>query len=159
AAGIPTTFYDLPSNYPPSPSAHGHHRCICGMGTPDMLGTAGTYQHFSEDCPPEGVDHGSGKQSRLTFENDTARATLVGPEKSSLKTRQQAKVDFLIHRDRDADAAAIDIQGQRLLLKAGQWSRWTKIDFTFSLPWFVLNKKLAGICRFYLQSVRDNFRL
>ena len=37
-AGIPSTFYDLPSNYPPSPSQHGHHRCICGMGTPDMLG-------------------------------------------------------------------------------------------------------------------------
>ena len=38
AAGIPSTFYDLPSNYPASPSQHGHHRCICGMGTPDMLG-------------------------------------------------------------------------------------------------------------------------
>ena len=38
AAGIPSTFYDLPSNYPASPSHHGHHRCICGMGTPDMLG-------------------------------------------------------------------------------------------------------------------------
>src|SRR5262249_20033175 len=39
AAGVPTTFYDLPSNYPPSPSQHGHHRCLCGMGTPDMLGS------------------------------------------------------------------------------------------------------------------------
>src|SRR5947209_3885707 len=27
AAGIPSTFYDLPSNYPPSPSQHGQHRC------------------------------------------------------------------------------------------------------------------------------------
>ena len=39
AAGVPTTFYDLPSNYPPSASQHGHHRCLCGMGTPDMLGS------------------------------------------------------------------------------------------------------------------------
>ena len=31
AAGVPSTFYDLPSNYPASPSHHGHHRCICGM--------------------------------------------------------------------------------------------------------------------------------
>ena len=53
AAGVPSTFYDLPSNYPPSPSQHGHHRCICGMGTPDMLGTYGTYQHFAEDGPTE----------------------------------------------------------------------------------------------------------
>ncbi len=33
-AGVPSTFYDLPSNYPASPSHHGHHRCLCGMGTP-----------------------------------------------------------------------------------------------------------------------------
>ena len=52
-AGIPSTFYDLPSNYPPSPSRYGHHRCISGMGTPDMLGTYGTYQHFAEDGPAE----------------------------------------------------------------------------------------------------------
>ncbi|HQU47502.1 MAG TPA: alkaline phosphatase family protein [Pirellulales bacterium] len=51
AAGIPSTFYDLPSNYPPSPSQHGHHRSIAGMGTPDMLGTYGTYQHFADNNP------------------------------------------------------------------------------------------------------------
>ncbi len=51
AAGVPTTFYDLPCNYPPSPSKHKHHRCIAGMGVPDMLGTYGTYQQFAEDGP------------------------------------------------------------------------------------------------------------
>jgi predicted AlkP superfamily phosphohydrolase/phosphomutase len=48
---IESTFYFLPSNYPPSPSNHGHHRCLAGMGTPDLLGTYGTYQHFAEDGP------------------------------------------------------------------------------------------------------------
>jgi len=48
-AGICSTFYDLPSNYPPSPSKYGHHRCLSGMGTPDLLGTYGTYQHFAEN--------------------------------------------------------------------------------------------------------------
>ena len=85
AAGVPSTFYDLPSNYPASPSHHGHHRCICGMGTPDMLGTYGTYQYFAEDGPPEPLDEGGGKRSRLTFEDETARARIVGPEDSLLK--------------------------------------------------------------------------
>jgi predicted AlkP superfamily phosphohydrolase/phosphomutase len=62
ATGVPTTFYDLPSNYPPSPSHHGHHRCICGMGTPDMMGSYGIFQHFAEDCPEEVIDHGNGKR-------------------------------------------------------------------------------------------------
>ncbi len=159
AAGVPTTFYDLPSNYPPSPSQHGHHRCICGMGTPDMLGTYGIFQHFSEDCPPEGIDHGSGKQSRVTFERETARATLVGPDNTFLKTPRAVNIEFLVHRDREANAVVIEIQGQKILLKEGQWSRWTKVEFEFSLPSFVSNEKRGGICRFYLQQVADPFRL
>jgi predicted AlkP superfamily phosphohydrolase/phosphomutase len=159
AAGVPSTFYDLPSNYPPSPSQHGRHRCLAGMGTPDMLGTAGTYQHYSEDCPAEGVDAGSGRQSQLTFENETARATLVGPENTFLKTPRPVSVEFLVHRDRQANAAVVEIQGQKILLRAGQWSRWTKIDFTFSLPSLIPDEKRSGICRFYLQKVAPNFRL
>src|SRR5262245_32863489 len=64
AAGIPSTFYALPSNYPPSPSPHGHHRCIAGMGTPDMLGTYGTYQHFAQNNPLE-AEEGIGKRTLL----------------------------------------------------------------------------------------------
>jgi predicted AlkP superfamily phosphohydrolase/phosphomutase len=129
------------------------------MGTPDMLGTYGVFQHFAEDCPPEGVDHGSGKQSHLTFDNETARATLVGPEHTFLQTPRPITVDFLVHRDRQANAAVIEIQGQRILLRKGQWSRWTKINFEFGMPWFVPNEVRTGICRFYLQDVAPPFRL
>jgi predicted AlkP superfamily phosphohydrolase/phosphomutase len=159
AAGVPTTFFDLPSNYPPSPSQHGHHRCICGMGTPDMLGTYGVFQYFSEDCPEAGIDTGSGKQSRLRFEGETARASLVGPENSFLKTPRPVNIDFLVHRDRDADAVVVEIQGQKILLKKGQWSRWTTINFEFSLPCFLPNEERRGICRFYLQNVSEPLRL
>jgi predicted AlkP superfamily phosphohydrolase/phosphomutase len=158
AAGVPTTFYHLPSNYPPSPSQHGHHRCICGMGTPDMLGTYGVFQHFAEDCPPEGIDHGNGKRSRLTFDNETAHATLVGPDNPFLETPRPATIDFLVHRDRAANAAVIEIQGQRILLRQGQWSRWTSINFDIRQLSLVPNR-VSGIIRFYLQSVAPPFRL
>jgi predicted AlkP superfamily phosphohydrolase/phosphomutase len=154
AVGVPTTFYDLPSNYPPSPSQHGHHRCLSGMGTPDMLGTYGTYQHFAEDCPPEGVDEGSGKRSRLSFEVETARATITGPMNEFLKAPAPVLVEFRIHRDRHANGAAIEVQGHKLLLKAGQWSRWMELTFAL-LP----TRSVTGICRFYLQEVAPNFRL
>jgi predicted AlkP superfamily phosphohydrolase/phosphomutase len=154
-AKIPSTFYDLPSNYPPSPSHHGHHRCLCGMGTPDMLGTYGTYQHFAENGPDEPVEEGGGKRFTLKFVGETARAGLVGPENILLKSPRPIIVDFLVHRDRQANAAIIEVQGQKILLKEGQWSRWTKL--TFELPWFTPN--VSGICRFYLQEVAPNFRL
>jgi predicted AlkP superfamily phosphohydrolase/phosphomutase len=158
AAGVPTTFYDLPSNYPPSPSQHGHHRCLCGMGTPDMLGSYGTYQYFAEDVPAEGVEEGGGKRSRLSFSVETAAATLVGPENSLLKDPRPIPVEFLVHRDREANAAVIDVQGQRILLRAGQWSRWTKLHFEL-LPGYVPKNAVSGIVRFYLQEVSPNFRL
>jgi predicted AlkP superfamily phosphohydrolase/phosphomutase len=158
-AGIPSTFYDLPSNYPPSPSHHGNHRCISGLGTPDMLGTYGTYQHYAEDGPPETVDEGGGKRSRLSFVEETARATLVGPENSFLKEPRPVSAQLLVHRDQKANAAVIEVQDRKILLSAGQWSRWIKLDFELTTPALLPNKHVSGICRFYLQEVAPNFRL
>ena len=156
--GVPSTFYDLPCNYPPSPSAHGHHRCLAGMGTPDLLGGYGTYQHFAEDGPADPRDESGGRRSQLLFDNETARATLVGPENSMLRTPMPIHLDFLVHRDQAAKAAVIEIQGRRIILREGEWSRWTKLDFSLSTPWFY-SSDISGICRFYLQEVSPNFRL
>lgn len=161
AEGIPSTFYDLPSNYPPSPSQHGHHRCLCGMGTPDMLGEGsfGTYQHFADNGPDEPTDREGGKESKLVFERETARAQIVGPLNDSLKQPRPTTVEFLVHRDRASKAAVIEVQGHKIVLKEDQWSRWTKLDFELSMPWFAPNGHASGICRFYLQEVTPNFRL
>jgi predicted AlkP superfamily phosphohydrolase/phosphomutase len=159
AAGVPSTFYDLPCNYPPSPSHHGHHRCIAGMGTPDLLGSYGTYQYFGENVGAEPVEEEGGRRTRLTFESDTARAALVGPVNDWLRTLRPIAVDFLVHRDREANAAVLDVQGRRIILRAGEWSRWTQLDFKASGPALGLDKHASGICRFYLQEVAPTFRL
>lgn len=158
-AGVPSTFYDLPSNYPPSPSKCGHHRCICGMGTPDVLGSYGTYQYFAENGPAEPLTEGGGKRFKLTFENETAHARLVGPENSLLKTPEPVHLDFRVHRDRAANAAVIEFPGKRVVLKPGQWSRWVRLNFELSTPAFLPPKTVTGICRLYLQEVAPNFRL
>ena len=159
ARKIPTTFYDLPSNYPPSPSQYGHHRCLCGMGTPDVLGTYGTYQHFSEDAPAEGVDEGGGRRTRLVFEGDSARATLIGPQNSLLKSPRPVTVEFDVHRDRRSNAVLLEVQGRKLMLAPGQWSRWVQLDFQLSAPAPLPTQHASGICRFYLQAVSPLVRL
>jgi predicted AlkP superfamily phosphohydrolase/phosphomutase len=159
AAGVPSTFYDLPSNYPPSPSRHGHHRCLCGMGTPDMLGTYGTYQFFSEDGPSETTEVEGGYLSWLTFQNDTARGRIIGPEDSLRKAPRPTSVEFEVHRDLSARAVVIDVQGQRFVLEPGQWSPWVKLQFSLSAPAFVPGPTAAGLCRFYLQRVSPQVRL
>lgn len=159
AAGIPSTFYALPSNYPPSPSPYGNHRCLSGLGTPDMLGTYGTYQHFADDGPLQPVEEGGGKRFRLTFQNETAQARIVGPEDAFLRRPRPLSVEFLVHRDRQAGAAAIELQGRRILLKAGQWSPWIPLAFELTMPALVPDRRISGICRFYLQRVSPDFRL
>ncbi|MHC4741969.1 MAG: alkaline phosphatase family protein, partial [Planctomycetota bacterium] len=47
----------------------------------------------------------------------------------------------------------------KILLAEGQWSRWIKLDFEMSMPAFVPNNHVSGICRFYLQEVSPNLRL
>lgn len=159
AKGIPSTFYDLPSNYPPSPSQYGHHRCLCGMGTPDMLGGYGTYQHYSEDCPDEGVNEGGGLRTKLVFERETAVTRIIGPEDALRKKPVATEVELKIHRDRGSNAAVLEVAGRRLVLKAGEWSGWVKLPFRMSTPAFLPSQAVGGICRFYLQEVAPNFRL
>lgn len=158
-AGINSAFYDLPSNYPPSPSKYGHHRCLSGMGTPDMLGTYGTYQHFAEDGPYQTKNVGGGKHSGLHFENETANIRLVGPGNDFLKQSRPSFIDFSVHRDKQSRAAVIEIQNNRILLGEGQWSPWLKVNFKLSMPAFMPDKELSAICRFYLQEIEPNFRL
>ncbi len=158
--GIPSTFYDLPCDYPATPCKHGHHhRCLSGMGTPDLLGDWGTYQHFAEDGPPETRDEQGGKRSRLSFVNDTASASLIGPQNASLKAPQPARIEMLVHRDRRAEAAVIDLPDRKVVLRAGQWSPWIKLDFRLSAPLYLPDSRVSGICRFLLQEVSPNFRL
>jgi len=159
-AGIYSTFYDLPSNYPPSPSKYGNHQCLAGMGTPDMLGTYGTYQHFAENGPVRPRDEGGGRRSMLFFENnEVAPAQIIGPTNALLKNPKPMTIDFLVHRDTNSNAAVIEIQGKKILLKKGLWSKWLKLDFELEMPAFMPDKDIGGICRFYLQEVSPNFRL
>jgi len=159
-AGIASTFYDLPSNYPPSPSKFGHHRCLSGMGTPDMLGSYGTYQYFTEDGPEETEYVDGGIHSKITLADETSRPlTLEGPANSLLKTPEASRVDFVVHRDTLADAVVVEIQGHTLILNQGQWSEWVPLDFNLSTPSIMPDRELSGICRFYLQEVSPCLRL
>jgi len=159
AAGIQTHIYEMPSNFPPSPSPHGRHRALAGLGTPDMQGTYGTYQHFAEDGPYRPKNDGGGVRSRIVFKNDSGRAELTGPMNTVLKEPEPTTAAFAVHRDRENDAVLIEIQNQRILLKRGQWSQWLRLDFRFAMPSFVPDEHQSGICKFYLQEVAPNFRL
>jgi predicted AlkP superfamily phosphohydrolase/phosphomutase len=156
-ASIASHVYMMPSNFPPSRSEYGNHRSLSGMGTPDIVGTNGTYQYFAEDVPARTADTTGMKLNRIVFKNNAAEIELTGPNNIFLKKPQATIIKCLVHRDRHANSAVLEIQNERILLKQGQWSDWTRLDFELSKPGF--DKHISGICRFYLQEASPNFRL
>ena len=157
-AGVSVWIYDIPANYPPSPSEHGHVHCLAGMGVPDLLGGYGTYQFFSEDTLVR-KNEGGGMRTPLVFRGDRATLRLVGPDNSVLKRPAATHVELSVFRHPTAAAARIDWQGRTVVLNEGEWSDWQRVDFELEMPQFLPNRIVPGICRFYLQEVRPNFRL
>ena len=156
AAGVPATFYDLPSNYPPSPSHHGHYRCISGMGTPDMLGTYGTYQHFADDGPAEAARRGRRQaiQAGVRAAN-TASAHIVGPV-NTLEKEPQPAVRRVPRPPRPARRTrpSSRSRARKSCSRPAQWSRWTKLNF--ELPWYDF-ASVGGIVRFLSPGGRASF--
>jgi predicted AlkP superfamily phosphohydrolase/phosphomutase len=157
-AGIPSCFYDIPSNYPPSPSTDGNHCCLSGMGTPDLMGGYGTYQLFSSRLRKDKQKSG-GIHKPIKFKSDAAKVALTGPTNVLLKNPQETQAEFTVYRDRKAGLARIEFQGRTLILKPGEWTDWQQVDFTLDMPSFLPNEKATGICRFLLQEVSPHFRL
>ncbi len=157
-AGVPVAMYDIPSNYPPSKSHHGHMCCLSGMGVPDLLGTYGTYQFFSSDTHRT-LDEPGGIRKPLTFTDHAAKGSLVGPDNTSLKKPMRTTIPFYVYRHPRDPVARIEVQGQTIVLREGEWSDWRQLDYSLDMPPFLPNAHVGGICRFYLQSVHPQFRL
>ncbi len=160
-AGVPIRIYDIPANYPPSPSPHGHMCCLSGMGVPDLLGTlGGTYQFFSETTVlARDEPAGGGTRRPLVFKNNAATAALSGPQNVYHRDGVSAEVPFVIYRHPTDRSARIEIQNKTVVLKEGEWSDWQSLDFELEMPSLLPNAHVSGICRFYLQKVHPSLRL
>src|SRR5262249_11153270 len=51
------------------------------------------------------------------------------------------------------------VQNRRIVLRAGDWSRWVRLDFEITTPSPLPSRHVSGICRFYLKAVAPTFRL
>jgi hypothetical protein len=76
--GIETTVVRMPANFPPSGSAT---RELSGMGTPDILGTYGTFSFFTS-APSASTDRSlsGGAVYAVDASNGVVHGTIEGPE-------------------------------------------------------------------------------
>jgi predicted AlkP superfamily phosphohydrolase/phosphomutase len=149
--GIPTTVMRAPADYPPSGTADHE---LSGMGTPDILGTYGTFSFYSSDPFFERKSVGGGNLYPLDYWDDIASGQLHGPPNPFLKDPTDLTVDFKVYVDPKEAAALIHVGDEERVLKAGEWSDWVPVDFEM-----IPTQHLHGIVRFYLRSVRPEVEL
>ncbi len=165
AAGVDTTVFRMPVNFPPVQSGG---RSFAGMGTPDLLGTHGTYSFFTS-APLANEAGMTGRIELVDVIDQRVSAQLQGPPSPFRRRRiprgratggaieyehPEMTVDFEVHIDRDAPVARVTVEETVLVLNEGEWSDWVRVRFD-AAPGIAM----SALARFYLQQVRPVFRL
>ena len=147
---IPAVTLRLPSNFPPSGKKA---RSISGMGTPDILGTYGTFSFFTTK-PYVITDMTGGRVFIVSSFDNKVEAKIKGPTNTFLEERPDAEIPFTAYIDPDYRAAKIVVEDEEVVLSEGEWSDWVTLKFNL-IPF----ASAQGIVRFYLKSVKPDFEL
>jgi predicted AlkP superfamily phosphohydrolase/phosphomutase len=170
--GVKSTILTVPITFPPEEVEHGE--LLAGLPLPDLRGTVGTFYYWATDLTSfeEGNTEFGGYLKTLLFEGGVAETVLKGPENpilrqeerelrdkkkgGALSDSEQKRLDELgkgkdvlvpvkVKWQENQQQAEIEVQGQKLTLKAGQWSEWVPLSFKFN---FLITVK--GMTQFYL---------
>jgi predicted AlkP superfamily phosphohydrolase/phosphomutase len=150
--GIPNTIFRIPSNFPPVP-AKG--KTLSGMGTPDLRGTYGTFSFYTDDPTAVAGSVEGGQIIPVQVENSRVTANLIGPDNSFRKGSPAALEPFSVAVDPLEPAAKLTVQNHEFILREGEWSDWTRVEFQL-IPLF---GNVKGMCRFYLKQAHPRFQL
>lgn len=170
--GLRSTIFRIPVNFPPV-KAPG--RAFAGMGTPDLIGSLGTFSFYTDhrkDWPP--VISG-GEIYEVSVQSNRVNAQLNGlpntfrrfPTKESLELQEKGraaaleytnpvtKQDFVVYLDPKAGAAKFMVGDQEFILKEKEWSDWIHVEFE-QIPHLIT---LSSAARFYLKQLSPHFEL
>jgi predicted AlkP superfamily phosphohydrolase/phosphomutase len=150
--GIPTTIVRMPANFPPSGTAT---RELSGMGTPDILGSYGTFSYYTSDPSAfAGKEVNGGAVYGVSVSGDVVKGALHGPNNPFLVKSQETSTDFTVYIDPQEPVAKIVVGDEERVLKVGEWSDWVPVTLKF-----IPTQSARVICRFYLKEVRPVFGL
>ena len=150
--GVPSNVIRMPANFPP---AECEADSLSGMGTPDMMGTTGTFTFFTDDPAETRTTVPAGKIVHVNLANGRAALRIEGPPNGFRRDNTVTTVEMIAHVDPTAQAARFDLGDQQVVLGQHEWSDWLHADFRL-LP---LVKSASGILRIYLQQAHPYLRV
>ena len=150
--GVETTVLRMPANYPPSGSAT---RELSGMGTPDILGTYGTFSFYTTAPGAfQGVDVSGGNVYPVEVRSNVVTGELHGPPNTLYCEPPETKAAFTLYIDPQEPAVRLVIGAEERILLQGEWSDWIPLAFDL-----IPTQTLPAMARFYLRQVRPDLEL
>jgi predicted AlkP superfamily phosphohydrolase/phosphomutase len=170
--GVKTTVLTVPVTFPPEELSHG--AMLGGLPLPDIRATLGTFYYWATDLSSfeEGNTEFGGFLKRLLFDGGVSETLLKGPENPILKQEEAAlkakkkgagltdqeqerlealatgkdiNIPMKVRWAEGSGRAEIEIQGQKVGLKAGEWSPW--VPLTFKVNFLIT---VHGMTQFYV---------
>jgi predicted AlkP superfamily phosphohydrolase/phosphomutase len=147
--GIFSTILRVPITFPPE---RFPGLLLSGMCVPDLRGTQGSFTFFSTagDAAEEQI---GGQRLPLTRANGFCHGSLPGSPRPGSSQGEPAQARFSL-RPHGNNTALLDIDGQHISLRQGEYSDWVPVGFRLG-P----GMRAGGICRFLLRQVEPEVEL
>ncbi len=149
--GLKCIVLQAPVTFPPEKVVGG--KLLSGLGVPDIRGTQGTFSYYATDVSEEGDTEMGGKITKVKVKDKKIETIIYGPRNRLSRRREDILVPLEIEIIDDKQAI-IKVQDREEKLEVRQWSDWFVINFKMN-PLI----KVYGMGRFYLISIRPEFRL
>jgi len=115
--GIETTVMRMPADFPPSGTATYE---LSGMGTPDILGTYGTFTYYTSELFFDKSKISGGEVVEAWPENGVVTSELIGPENPFVQGKVKARAPFAVYLDPDEPVARLVVGDEQRILQVGE---------------------------------------
>jgi predicted AlkP superfamily phosphohydrolase/phosphomutase len=149
--GIPATIVHMPVNYPPVESGEG----LAGMGMPDLQGTQGTFNYYTDDPGDKPRAVSGGLISRAELVDGRAVLRLEGPPNSLRRDHRASSAELIVDVDPAQPFARLAVGDSIAIVREGEWSGWLASDFPL-LPHLV---SVHGMVRVFAKQLHPRFEV
>jgi predicted AlkP superfamily phosphohydrolase/phosphomutase len=154
SAGKSATVVQVPVTFPANDFHDGH--LLSGLGVPDLSGRVGKPFFFTSelDFHRSGANEFSIEVVQLEDNKGVIETHIQGPPNKLFKSPPYISIPMKVTVADDRNSIAIEVSGQRITMKAGDWSGW--VDFVFPFNPLI---KVHGISRFHLIASQPEIKL
>jgi len=149
--GVSTIVQRIPVNYPPEAAGIA----LSGMGTPDLLGTLGTFTFFTDDPVETAREVSGGRIIKTQVSNGRAELRIEGPPNPLRKDHAVTATTMTVDVDPTNDAARIKLGDQAILIRQGAWSPWLAAEF----PLISHISGVQGMVRVFAKQLHPGFEI